>query len=105
MVPCPHGAVGRECCWPCGKTGPDYCGDMNAAIDALKALRLGYSVDALAGVPHVTVTDRVYRMADLSEGAAPMRAKMVTIEDATPAALATALVQATVQVLESDGTP
>jgi hypothetical protein len=78
---------------------PDYCGDMNAAIDALKALGL---------VPKIG-WDRVMG-ADPEPWVAAIRVqdertKVAYAVDTTPAALATALVQAVVQVLESDWTP
>lgn len=95
MVPCPHGAVGREYCWQCGETDPDYSGNMNATIDALNALGLWWSYSPDGALPDVSVWPIGQKA--LAEHADP--------DDYTPAALATAIVQAVVQVLKSDRTP
>jgi hypothetical protein len=89
VVPCPHGTVGREYCWQCGETGPDYCGSLDAADGALTTLGLEWG-KFKRGVS-------VWREGhdDTAYG---------TAEDNTPGAFATALVQAAVQVLTSDGT-
>ena len=94
VIPCPHGTVGREFCWQCGETGPDYCDDLNAVLAALDALGLQWTRYDNGGW-HVAVGPEDLEAGEWPEG--------IPLADGQPDTIATALVQSALRVLDAAG--